>query len=93
MPLAEQFKIEPLDTSTKHLATKETDTEPSHVHIETEGSDIMDWVCGCTDQDESVMRTLKELSSGVNLQGDEWEECDGLVLFRGKVYIPLDAQL
>ena len=39
------------------------------------------------------MCTLKELSSGVNLQGDEWEEHDGLVLFRGKVYILLDAQL
>ena len=39
------------------------------------------------------MRTLKELSSGANLWGDEWEECDGLVLFRGKVYVPLDAQL
>ena len=39
------------------------------------------------------MCTLKELSSGVNLQGDEWEECDGLVLFRGKVYVLLDAQL
>ena len=37
--------------------------------------------------------TLKELSSGGNLQGDEWEECEGLVLCRGKVYIPLDAQL
>ena len=42
---------------------------------------------------ESVVRTLKELGSGANLQGDKWEECNGLVLFRGKVYIPLDAQL
>ena len=24
---------------------------------------------------------------------DKWEERDGLVLFRGKVYVPLDAQL
>ena len=41
------------------------------------------------------MGALKELSSGVNLRGDEWEEHDGLVLFnfRGKVYVPLDAQL
>jgi len=36
---------------------------------------------------------LKELGSGANLQGDEWEEHDGLVLFRGKVYVPLNAQL
>ena len=39
------------------------------------------------------MRALKELGSGANIRGDEWEEHDGLVLFRGKVYIPLDAQL
>ena len=69
----------------KHLATKETNTEPSHVHIKTEGSDIMDRVCNCMDRDKSVMHALKELSSGANFWGDEWEECDGLVLFRGKV--------
>ena len=39
------------------------------------------------------MRALKELGSGANLRGDEWEEHVGLVLFRGKVYVPLDAQL
>jgi|SRR6266481_9327736 len=27
-----------------------------------------------------------------NLHGDQWEECDSIVLFRGKVYIPLDGQ-
>ena len=75
------------------LQTKETSTEPSCVHIETEGSDIMDWVCGCTNQYKLVVCTLKELSSGVNLLGDKWEEHDDLVLFRGKVYVPLNAQL
>ena len=39
------------------------------------------------------MRALKELGSGTDLQGNEWEERDGLVLFRGRVYIPLDTQL
>ena len=53
----------------------------------------MDRVRSCTNRDESVMCTLKELGSGVNLQGDEWEEHNGLVLFRGKVYILLDTQL
>ena len=77
----------------EHLATEEIDTKPSHVHIETEGSDIMNRVRSCTNRDKSVMHALKELSSGANLKGDEWEECDGLVLFRGKVYVPLDAQL
>ena len=39
------------------------------------------------------MRALKELGSGTDLQGNEWEEQDSLVLFRGRVYIPLDTQL
>ena len=30
---------------------------------------------------------------GVDLQENEWEECDGLVLFRGMVCIPFDTQL
>ena len=53
----------------------------------------MDRVHGCTDRDESVVHALKKLGSGVDLWGNEWEERDGLVLFRRKVYIPLDAQL
>ena len=58
----------------EHLATEETDTEPSRVHIETTGSDIMDRIRSCSDRNESVVCTLKELGSGANLRGDEWEE-------------------
>ena len=72
---------------------EETNAKPSCVHIETEGLDIMERFHGYTDQDELVVCTLKELGLGANLQGDEWEECDSLVLVRGKVYIHLDAQL
>ena len=71
----------------------ETVTDPSHVHIDSEGSHFLDHVCGCADRDESVVHALKELGSGGNLRGDEWEERDSVVLFRGKVYIPLDGQL
>ena len=53
----------------EHLATEETNTEPSCIHIETDGSDIMTRIRSCTDQDESVMRTFKELGLGVNLLG------------------------
>ena len=66
MPPAERFAPEPLSMPNEHLATKEIDTEEidtesSRVHIETEGSDIMDCVRSCSDRDESVMCTLKEL--------------------------------
>ena len=53
----------------------------------------MDHIHGCTDRDESAVHALKELGSGANLWGDKWEECGGLVLFRGKIYVPLDTQL
>ena len=46
---AERFAPEPLGTPNEHLAAKEIDTESSCVHIETEGSDIMDHICSCTD--------------------------------------------
>ena len=61
---AVRFTPKPVNTLNERLATKETNTKSSHVHIETEGSDIMDQVCGCTDQDKLVVCTLKELGSG-----------------------------
>ena len=67
----ERFTPEPPDTPNKHLATKETNTEASHVHIETDGSDIMTRIRSCTNRDESVMHALKELGLGVNLRGDK----------------------
>ena len=69
MLLTERFTPNPLGMSNEHLATEETDTEPSRIHIETEGSDIMNRIHSCTDRDESVVRALKELGSGVNLWG------------------------
>ena len=55
MLLAEQFTPKPLSTPNEHLAAEEIDTESSRVHIETEGSDIMDCVHSCSDRDESVV--------------------------------------
>ena len=75
------------------LRAEDFGTEPSRVHINTGSSEIMDRVHGCTDRDESVVCALKELGSGTDLRGNEWEERDGLVLFRGRVYVPLDTQL
>ena len=48
----------------------------------------MDRVRGCTDRDESAVRALKELGSGTDLWGNEWEEWDGLVLFEGEFMFP-----
>ena len=43
--------------------------------------------------DEKVVKALKELGPSGNLRGQEWTEENGLVLYRGKVYVPLDSQL
>ena len=77
----------------KCLRAEDFRTEHSCVYIDTGSSEIMDRVRGCTDRDKSVVRALKELGSGTDLRGNEWEERDGLVLFRGRVYVPLDTQL
>ena len=82
-----------LDPPDECLRAQDIEIEPSRIHIETGSSEIMDRVCGCTDRDESVVCALEELGSGVDLWGNEWEEQDSLVLLRGRVYVPLDAQL
>jgi len=47
------------------------------------------------DLDESVVKAVEELkkSSTKQLQSEEWSEEQGLVLFRGKVYVPKDIKL
>ena len=45
---AEQFAPKLFRMPNEHLATKEMDTESSCVHIETEGSDIMNHIHSCT---------------------------------------------
>jgi len=63
------------------------------VQIDCEGPQFLDCIRDCVNRDESVIRALKELGSKAALHSGEWEERDGLVLFRGKVYVPLDGKL
>ena len=58
------------------LRAEDIGTEPSRIHINTGSSEVMDRVRGCTDRDKSVVRALKELGSGTDLRGNEWEEWD-----------------
>ena len=46
-------------------------------------------------QDEAVIKAVKELkkSPTQHLRSEEWSEEQGLILFRGKVYIPKDIRL
>src|SRR5215469_1290697 len=61
--------------------------------IPTLADGFIERVKRCVERDEKVVKVLKELGTSTNLRGGEWKEEDGLVLFHGKVYIPLDPQL
>jgi hypothetical protein len=47
------------------------------------------------EQEESVVKAVKELrkSKGRSLRSGEWSEEGGLVLYRGKIYVPTDPDL
>ena len=68
-------------------------TGPSAQLVPGEGDTFLDQVRNCAEQDEKVVKALKELGNSGNLRGEEWSEEDGLVLHCGKVYVPLDSQL
>jgi len=65
MLLAKKFhrsaKLKELSESSKSLA--ENGVGPSSVTLEKKETDFLDWVCNCTDQDDSVIWVLKELGN------------------------------
>ena len=61
--------------------------------IPEEGGMFLEQIQNCTDKDEKVVKALKKLGTSRNLQGEEWSEENGLILYHGKVYVPLDSTL
>jgi len=49
----------------------------------------------CTDLDKEVIKALKNMKGEKkkSIRGDEWIKEQGLILFRGKVYVPRDEEL
>ena len=47
------------------------------------------------DQEEPVAKAVRELqqTSGKTVRSMEWLEDDGVLRFRGKIYVPQDADL
>src|SRR5882724_4988528 len=70
-----------------------TGDDPSHVTLKGEEENFLEHIHDCADRDDSVVQALKELSTKQGLCSNEWQENDGLVLYRGKVYVPRDSQL
>ena len=45
------------------------------------------------EQDDEVVKAVRELRAGTGVRAGEWAEHDGLVLYRGLVYVPRDEDL
>ena len=67
--------------------------DPSCIVLEGKEACFLEHICQCANRDDSVVRALKELSTERGLHSNEWQEKDGLVLYRGKIYVPRDSQL
>ena len=61
--------------------------------IPGEGNMLLEQIQNCINRDKKVVKALKEFGTSRNLWGEEWSEENGLVLYHGKVYIPLNSTL
>ena len=66
-----------------------------HVLLEGAETDLLRQIRNAKVFDEQVVKAVKQLktSSSKKIEGQEWEEEQGLILYRGKVYVPQDADL
>ena len=66
-----------------------------HVLIAGHESGLLKKIREAKDLDESVVKAVEELkkTSSKKIEGEEWAEEQGLVLFKGKVYVPKDSEL
>jgi hypothetical protein len=66
-----------------------------HLLIDGSEKETLSKIRNCTDMDEEVVKAVKEMKGEKKktIKGDEWIEEQGLILFRGKVYVPKDIEL
>ena len=69
--------------------------QQGHLVIEGAEEDILSKVRKAKELDESVVKAVEEMKRAPvkRLRSEEWSEEQGLILFRGKVYVPKDMQL
>jgi hypothetical protein len=69
--------------------------QQGHLLIDGAEEGLLARVCRSKEMDESVVKAVEELkrSPTKQLRLEEWSEEQGLILFRGKVYVPKDIQL
>src|SRR5260221_10328597 len=59
------------------------------VMLEGEEAIFMEWIRQSDQYNDPVVKALKALDMG-ELRSDEWMRAEGVVLYRGRVYIPDD---
>jgi len=66
-----------------------------HLLIDGSEKETLSKIRKCTNLDEEVIKALKNMKGEKkkNIRGDEWIEEQGLILFRGNVYILKDEEL
>ena len=66
-----------------------------HVLLTGEENDLLHQIRQAKDLDESVVKAVEELrkTPQKKVEGAEWSEEQGLILFRGMVYVPKDMEL
>jgi Integrase zinc binding domain len=66
-----------------------------HLLIDSSKKEMSSKICNCTNMDEEVVKAVKEMKGEKEktIKGEEWIEEQGLILFRGKVYVPKDIKL
>src|SRR5260370_24681135 len=62
------------------------------VTLEGEEAIFMEWIRQSDQYDDLVVKALKALDTG-ELHSDEWTCAEGVVLYRGRVYVPDDPRL
>ena len=65
-----------------------------HLLIDGSEKETLSKIRKCTDLDKEVIKVLKNMKGEKKKSiRDEWIEEQGLILFRGKVYVPKDEEL
>jgi hypothetical protein len=66
-----------------------------HLLIDGSEKETLSKIRKCEDMDEEVVKAVKEMKGEKKktIKGEEWVEEQGLILFRGKVYVPKDIEL
>ena len=66
-----------------------------HLLIDGSEKEALSKIRKCTNLDKEVVKALKNMKEvkKKSIRGDEWIEEQGLILFRGKVYILKDEEL